>query len=170
MTSKTLPFAALRSPPLTTRLAATALAERVAQEMADGSAGGLCGYRIRGETKVSRRILLTFAPPPSSTFVASPPPPLPPSTFVGHHPPSPPSLPPHPPPSLPPPLSLTSVTTTTTSTPTLTLHFVFLVSLVSRLQVSDRTALTFVTTGILLRQLEHDPALEALTHLVGEWI
>jgi hypothetical protein len=152
MTSKTLPFAALRSPPLTTRLAATALAERVAQEMADGSAGGLCGYRIRGETKVSRRILLTFVAPPS--------------TFVCHHPPSPPSLPPHPPPSLPLPLSLTSVTTTTT----LTLHFVFLVSLVSRLQVSDRTALTFVTTGILLRQLEHDPALEALTHLVGEWI
>jgi HrpA-like RNA helicase len=65
------------------RLAATALAERVAQEMADGSAGGLCGYRIRGESKVS-----------------------------------------------------------------------------------PRTALTFVTTGILLRQLENEPALDSLTHVV----
>ena len=33
-------------------------------------------------------------------------------------------------------------------------------------KVSTQTALTFVTTGVLLRQLEQDPSLSSLTHVV----
>ena len=42
------------------RLAAVALAERVASELGDDSAGGLVGYRIRGESKTSARTALSF--------------------------------------------------------------------------------------------------------------
>ena len=65
------------------RLAAMALAERVAYELGDPKVGGVCGYRIRGEVRASAQ-----------------------------------------------------------------------------------TALTFVTTGVLLRQLEADPTLSSVTHLV----
>ena len=65
------------------RLAAMALADRVASELGEAAAGGLCGYRIRGEACVS-----------------------------------------------------------------------------------SRTALTFVTTGVLLRQLEDDPTLASISHLI----
>ena len=43
------------------RLAAIALADRVAAELGDdGGAGGLCGYRIRGDSKVCSSTALTF--------------------------------------------------------------------------------------------------------------
>ena len=42
------------------RLAATALAERVSSELGEASVGGLCGYRIRGESKVSAGTIVTF--------------------------------------------------------------------------------------------------------------
>ncbi|CAE8626230.1 unnamed protein product, partial [Polarella glacialis] len=43
------------------RLAATALADRVATELADDAGvGGLCGYRIRGESKVGPMTAITF--------------------------------------------------------------------------------------------------------------
>ena len=44
------------------RLAAVSLAERVADELGTGAGGvgALCGYRIRGESKVSDKTLLTF--------------------------------------------------------------------------------------------------------------
>lgn len=43
------------------RLATTALADRVAAELADDAGvGGLCGYRIRGESKTTSKTVLTF--------------------------------------------------------------------------------------------------------------
>ena len=42
------------------RLAAMALADRVASELGETEVGGLCGYRIRGEARVSARTALTF--------------------------------------------------------------------------------------------------------------
>ena len=42
------------------RLAATALAARVSAELGEESVGGLCGYAIRGETRLSDRTCVTF--------------------------------------------------------------------------------------------------------------
>ena len=42
------------------RLAATALAERVAAELGEQSVGGLVGYQIRGESRVGPNTALTF--------------------------------------------------------------------------------------------------------------
>jgi hypothetical protein len=56
------PFACIIAQPR--RLAATALAERVASELADcglpGGLGGLCGYQIRGEARVCQETRITF--------------------------------------------------------------------------------------------------------------
>ena len=42
------------------RLAATALAERVSSELGEAAVGGLCGYRIRGDSKVGGSTALTY--------------------------------------------------------------------------------------------------------------
>ena len=42
------------------RLAAMALAERVSSELGEEKVGGVCGYRIRGESRCSARTCLTF--------------------------------------------------------------------------------------------------------------
>ena len=42
------------------RLAATALAARVSAELGEESVGGLCGYAIRGESRLSDRTCVTF--------------------------------------------------------------------------------------------------------------